>query len=64
MAARGGDAALLGEALGAGLPPDLRNDRGDTLLMLASYHGQADAVRAAEVLEAERSGIAGRLAAA
>jgi len=43
--ARRGDAAMLDALLGKGLPPNLRNDRGDTLVMLASYHGHADAVR-------------------
>ena len=28
-----------------GLPPNLRNEKGDSLLMLASYHGHADTVR-------------------
>ena len=30
----------------AGVPADLTNDRGDSLVMLAAYHGHADAVRA------------------
>ncbi|MFF4659986.1 ankyrin repeat domain-containing protein [Streptomyces sp. NPDC000345] len=30
----------------AGVPADLTNDRGDCLVMLAAYHGHADAVRA------------------
>ncbi|MET9063228.1 ankyrin repeat domain-containing protein [Streptomyces antibioticus] len=30
----------------AGVPANLTNDRGDSLLMLAAYHGHADAVRA------------------
>ncbi|PWY99850.1 hypothetical protein BCV70DRAFT_162196 [Testicularia cyperi] len=42
--ARSGDATLL-EYLGAGLPPNLTNNRGDTLLMLAAYHGHATLVR-------------------
>ncbi|MET9256118.1 ankyrin repeat domain-containing protein [Streptomyces sp. NPDC048182] len=29
----------------AGVPADLTNDRGDSLVMLAAYHGHADAVR-------------------
>ncbi|MGA5817897.1 ankyrin repeat domain-containing protein [Kitasatospora sp. NPDC094028] len=45
-AARAGDTATLGAALGAGAPADLTNDRGDTLLMLAAYHGHAAAVAA------------------
>jgi ankyrin repeat protein len=34
------------EYVDAGVPADLTNDRGDTLVMLAAYHGHADAVRA------------------
>lgn len=30
----------------AGLPPNLTNNRGDTLLMLAAYHGHTDLVKA------------------
>ena len=30
----------------AGVPADLTTDRGDSLVMLAAYHGHADAVRA------------------
>ncbi|WP_133916306.1 ankyrin repeat domain-containing protein [Streptomyces sp. NBC_00582] len=30
----------------AGVPANLTNDRGDCLVMLAAYHGHADAVRA------------------
>lgn len=44
--ARGGDAAALGGCVDAGVPVDLCNDKGDTLLMLAAYHGRVDAVRA------------------
>lgn len=43
--ARRGDAAMLDALLVKGLPPNLRNDKGDSLVMLASYHGHADAVR-------------------
>jgi ankyrin repeat protein len=43
--ARSGRAEELAEVLAMGLPPNLRNDKGDTLVMLASYHGHADAVR-------------------
>jgi len=43
--ARGGQAAELRALLAQGLPPNLRNEKGDSLLMLASYHGQAEAVR-------------------
>ena len=43
--ARGGLARELDELLAMGLPTNLRNEKGDTLLMLASYHGHAEAVR-------------------
>jgi ankyrin repeat protein len=43
--ARGGLARELNELLAIGLPPNLRNEKGDSLLMLASYHGHADTVR-------------------
>ncbi|CAK7266945.1 hypothetical protein SEPCBS57363_002350 [Sporothrix epigloea] len=43
--ARAGDLALFQQALPAGLPANMTNEKGDTLLMLASYHGQADLVR-------------------
>ncbi|MBF6173899.1 ankyrin repeat domain-containing protein [Nocardia blacklockiae] len=42
--ARTGDAATLTAYLEAGVPPNLTNDRGDTLLMLAAYHGHHAAV--------------------
>ncbi|GHH66188.1 hypothetical protein GCM10018781_19670 [Kitasatospora indigofera] len=45
-AARAGDSATLAAYVDAGAPANLSNDRGDTLLMLAAYHGHADAVRA------------------
>ncbi|MGC0423447.1 ankyrin repeat domain-containing protein [Embleya sp. AB8] len=44
-AARTGDGELLGRYVDAGLSANLANDRGDTLLMLAAYHGHAAAVR-------------------
>ena len=37
--ARNGDAATLAAYLDAGVPVDLTNAAGDTLVMLASYHG-------------------------
>ena len=43
--ARQGDAEMLERLLASGLPANLRNHKGDTLLMLASYHGHHDAVR-------------------
>lgn len=44
--ARRGDAAMLAAVIEKGVPPNLRNDKGDSLVMLASYHGHVDAVRA------------------
>src|SRR3954468_18031004 len=43
--ARAGDAASLASYLDAGVPVNLTNEKGDTLVMLAAYHGHADAVR-------------------
>lgn len=43
--AREGDAVMLRRLLEKGLPANLRNHKGDTLLMLASYHGHLEAVR-------------------
>ncbi|MCZ4580389.1 ankyrin repeat domain-containing protein [Gordonia amicalis] len=44
--ARSGDAATLGGYVDAGVPVNLRNQSGDSLLMLAAYHGHASAVSA------------------
>ena len=44
--AREGGADELTGYLDAGLSPDLTNARGDTLLVLAAYHRQADVVAA------------------
>ncbi|MEJ2888764.1 ankyrin repeat domain-containing protein [Actinomycetospora aeridis] len=44
--ARDGDAASLAEYVDAGVPVNLTNEKGDTLLMLAAYHGHVDAVTA------------------
>ncbi|WP_027483336.1 ankyrin repeat domain-containing protein [Deinococcus pimensis] len=44
-AARQGNAAGLAPLLERGLPTTLRNARGDTLLMLACYHGHHDTAR-------------------
>ncbi|EXJ65175.1 hypothetical protein A1O7_01515 [Cladophialophora yegresii CBS 114405] len=40
-AARSGQIEIFEQALPRGLPANLTNDKGDTLLMLASYHGHA-----------------------
>ncbi|MGC4933102.1 ankyrin repeat domain-containing protein [Gordonia sp. DT30] len=44
--ARAGTTAELAAYLDAGVPADLRNQAGDSLLMLAAYHGHADTVAA------------------
>jgi ankyrin repeat protein len=43
--AREGDAARLGELLDAGVPVNLTNAAGDSLLMLAAYHQQLSVVQ-------------------
>jgi hypothetical protein len=44
--ARSGDTADLVAYLDAGTPVNLANERGDTLIMLAAYHGHPDTVKA------------------
>jgi ankyrin repeat protein len=44
--ARGGATAELVEYLDAGVPVNLTNDKGDTLLILAAYHGHPETVGA------------------
>ncbi|WP_030674659.1 ankyrin repeat domain-containing protein [Streptomyces sp. NRRL B-1347] len=44
--ARAGDTDALAAYVDAGVPANLTNDSGDSLLMLAAYHGHAPAVRA------------------
>ncbi|GAA6010817.1 hypothetical protein JCM10207_005858 [Rhodosporidiobolus poonsookiae] len=44
-AARTGSVPSLQPALEAGLPANMTNENGDTLLMLAAYHGHAEVVR-------------------
>lgn len=44
--ARRGDQDTIAAYVDAGVPPNLSNDSGDTLVMLAAYHGHAPAVRA------------------
>ena len=44
--AREGDADQLAAYVDAGVPPDLTNDKGDTLLLLAAYHQHEPTVRA------------------
>jgi len=43
---RSGHVEMLRPLLAQGLPANLRNQRGDSLLMLASYHGHLDTARA------------------
>ena len=42
--ARQGETEALAAYVDAGVPANLTNDRGDSLVMLAAYHGHADAV--------------------
>ena len=42
--ARTGDTPALAAYLTAGVPANLTNDSGDSLVMLAAYHGHADTV--------------------
>lgn len=51
--ARTGETERLRAYVEAGVPADLTNDRGDTLLMLAAYHGHAGTVRALAELGAD-----------
>ncbi|MFX0592683.1 ankyrin repeat domain-containing protein [Melissospora conviva] len=44
--ARGGRTAELSEYVDAGLPVNMTNDKGDTLLILAAYHSHPETVRA------------------
>jgi ankyrin repeat protein len=44
--AREGDAEQLAGYLDAGVPANLTNDKGDTLLILAAYHGHTETVAA------------------
>ncbi|WP_327298754.1 MULTISPECIES: ankyrin repeat domain-containing protein [unclassified Streptomyces] len=44
--ARQGETAALAAYVDAGVPVNLTNDRGDTLVMLAAYHGHAETVEA------------------
>ncbi|MDT0378595.1 ankyrin repeat domain-containing protein [Streptomyces sp. DSM 42041] len=44
--ARHGDTGTVSAYVGMGVPPNLTNDKGDSLVMLAAYHGHAATVRA------------------
>ena len=43
--ARSGDTSTLSQYISAGVPKNLTNASGDTLLMLTSYHGHAETVK-------------------
>jgi ankyrin repeat protein len=43
--ARKGETGQLAAVLGAGMPPNLSDTKGNSLLMLASYHGHTETVR-------------------
>jgi ankyrin repeat protein len=45
-AARNGDAAMLAAYVDAGVPVNLTNAKGDTMVMLAAYYGNESAVAA------------------
>jgi len=44
-AARSGQMDVFQQALPAGLPANMMNDKGDSLVMLAAYHGHAQLVK-------------------
>jgi hypothetical protein len=52
---RSGEADILQAAIERGVPSNLRNERGDSLIMLAAYHGHADAVARLLALKADRN---------
>ncbi|RPD55242.1 ankyrin [Lentinus tigrinus ALCF2SS1-7] len=56
-AARDNNAELLLQAVDAGLPPNLTNDKGNTLLMLAAYNGHADLVKELLARGADGNGV-------
>ncbi|MEU1278329.1 ankyrin repeat domain-containing protein [Streptomyces sp. NPDC005805] len=60
--ARRGETETLAAYLDAGVPANLTNDKGDTLVMLAAYHGHAAAVEAllARGAEADRANDRGQ----
>lgn len=43
--ARSGDTSTLAQYISAGVPKNLTNASGDTLLMLSAYHGHADTAK-------------------
>ncbi|KAL9093665.1 MAG: hypothetical protein Q9159_000194 [Coniocarpon cinnabarinum] len=59
-AARSGNTDLLAQYLSAGIPPNLTNSSGDTLLMLAAYYGHASTVQLLVRQGADVNGINGK----
>lgn len=55
-AARHGDVEALAPMLKAGMPANLRDEKGNTLLMLGAYHGQAEIVSLLLAHDAEVDG--------
>ncbi|EJD02236.1 ankyrin [Fomitiporia mediterranea MF3/22] len=51
--ARSGGDELLSAYLDAGLPPNLTNEKGNTLIMLAAYNGHASTVRVLHIKGAD-----------
>lgn len=58
--ARTGDNASLTQYLSAGIPPNLTNHEGNTLLMLASYSGQPETVKLLLEKKADTNVLNGR----
>jgi ankyrin repeat protein len=57
---RAGDAATVADYLDRGVPADLTNANGDTLLLLAAYHEHPDLVRALLDRKADPNRVSGR----
>lgn len=55
--ARAGDADELAAYVAEGLPPNLTNDKGDTLLILAAYHNHPATVAALVTAGADHSRV-------
>ena len=60
--ARSGDTSTLSQYVSAGIPKNLTNASGDTLLMLASYHGNPETAKM--LTPEEREFLSNRLAKA
>ena len=57
---RAGDAATVAAYVDRGVPVDLTNANGDTLLLLAAYHEHPDLVRALLERSADPNRVSGR----